>query len=310
MPWQDSSVVEQRLRLVEALIAGGDFAATCRRFGISRQTGYKYLARFKKLGGAGLADQPRRPCQPHQPQADSWRKQVLQFRRRRPTWGARKLRWQLRQSEQRRRRLPSERTIQRWLQSAGLIKRRVGPRRSAPPERKRKGTIARRSNHVWSIDLKGWFTSADHKKIEPLTVRDQWSRFILYACHLSPRDERGVRRVCTRLFRRYGAPRIIRCDRGAPFFGDGPHGFSRLSLWWWRLGIRVEFVRRGYINNNAHEQMHRVLKAEASAPAPHLAAQNARLQRWRRDYNHCRPHEALRMRPPELVLSSPPRLVP
>jgi hypothetical protein len=77
-------------------------------------------------------------------------------------------------------------------------------------------------------------------------------------------------------------------------------------LWWWRLGIRVEFVRRGYVNNNAHEQMHRVLKAEASAPAPHWAAQLARLQRWRHDYNHCRPHEALRMRPPILCYRPQP----
>ena len=157
--------------------------------------------------------------------------------------------------------------------------------------------MARRSNHIWTIDLKGWFRTGDGSKIEPLTVRDQWSRFLLWTRPLSPRNERNARRVCRRLFRRYGRPAVIRCDRGSPFFGDGPHGFTRLSLWWWRLGIRVEFVRRGRINNNAHEQMHGVLKAEL-AIASTARVQTQRLERWRRRYNEYRPHDALGMRTP------------
>ena len=63
---------------------------------------------------------------------------------------------------------------------------------------------------------------------------------------------------------------IIRIDNGAPFGGKGALGLSRLSVWWLRLGIAVEFIRRGHPQDNAaHEQMHRVLRAEvAKPPAP------------------------------------------
>jgi putative transposase len=220
----------------------------------------------------------------------------LWVRRSHPTWGARKLRWLLKQRFGRAR-LPVERTLQRWIAQAGLNRVPATPRRRAHPARHVRSTIARRSNDVWTIDLKGWFRTRDGGKIEPLTIRDLWSRFLLCTRPLAPRDERCVRRICQRLFRRHGPPRVIRCDRGAPFFGDGPHGFTRLSLWWWRLGIRVEFVRRGSIHNNAHEQMHGVLKAEVAIRR--TATQQARsLERWRHRYNHHRPHDSLGLRTP------------
>jgi hypothetical protein len=153
---------------------------------------------------------------------------------------------------------------------------------------------------VWTIDLKGWFFTGDRTKVEPLTVRDLWSKYVLWVRSLAPRNEAGVRWVCQQLFRRYGRPRVIRCDLGAPFFGDGPHGFTRLSLWWWRLGIGVEFVRRGSINNNAHEQMHGVMKAELVIAR--TAGEQARsLERWRRRYNQHRPHDGLGGRTPVSV---------
>jgi transposase InsO family protein len=171
--------------------------------------------------------------------------------------------------------------------------------------------VARCSNAVWTIDLKGWFRTGDGSKVEPLTVRDFWSRYLLWIRHLAPRDERAVRRVCERLFRRHGRPLVMRCDLGSLFLGDGPHGFTRLSLWWWRLGIQVEFVRHGFVDNNAHEQRHRVLKADTARPPAHtLRAQARRLARWRRLYNHHRPHEALGLRPPSTRYRSAPALLP
>lgn len=298
MPWKDVSVVRQRRELVTALLTRAEAVAViCRRFGVSRFTAYKFMRRFRASGVAGLRDRSHVPAQICAPQAAKWRSLVLGLRRRHPSWGARKLRWLLRQRDDRRG-LPAERTVQRWIRQAGLVRPRR-PRRRAYPVARR-GTCARRSNMVWTIDLKGWFRTGDGTKIEPLTVRDLWSRYVLWTRPLAPRDEAGVRQVCQRLFRRYGRPRVIRCDRGAPFFGDGPHGFTRLSLWWWRQGIRVEFVRRGAINNNAHEQMHGVLKAEL-AIAHTAATQTRRLERWRQRYNQQRPHEALQLRPPAEV---------
>lgn len=309
MPWKDSSVIRQRRELVQAMLANVEpVVVLCRRFGVSRQTAYKFLARFRADGGAGLQDHSHIPAQAHARQAPRWRERILRLRKTHPTWGARKLRWLLRRRFGPHR-LPAERTVQRWIEQAGLARQLRPPRRRVQPIRRVTATIARRSNDVWTIDLKGWFRTHNGTKIEPLTIRDLWSRFVLWAQPLAPKDEPGVRRICQRLFRRHGRPRVMRCDRGAPFFGDGPHGFTRLSLWWWRLGIRVEFVRRGSINNNAHEQMHGVLKTEV-AIARTARVQAQRLARWRRHYNEHRPHEAIGQRTPVSVYRPHPAPLP
>ena len=299
MPWKDASVIEQRAALVRVLLRGREpVARVCDRFGVSRQTGYKFLRQFRALGRAGLRDRSRRPRRVSV-RAERWRSRVLRLRRAHPSWGARKLGWLLRERFQAWGRWPAERTLQRWIARAGLARiPRTRPRRARLGPG-RLAAQARRANAVWTIDLKGWFRTADGHKVEPLTVRDLWSRFVLWSQPLTPRTEQAVRRVCQRLFRRHGLPRVLRCDRGNPFFGPGPCGFTRLSLWWWHLGIRVEFVRRGRVNNNAHEQMHRILQAEAVRPASKsVPAQARRLARWRWRYNHARPHDSLGLCPP------------
>lgn len=309
MPWKDSSVFRQRMDLVQAMLAGvAPVVAICRRFGITRSTAYKFLARFRADGRKGLRDRSHAPRQAHARQAPRWRERVLRLRRVHPSWGARKLGWLLRRRFRGPGR-PAERTVQRWIKQAGLVRRFRPLRRRVRPSRRRRPTVARRSNDVWTIDLKGWFRTRDGTKIEPLTVRDLWSRFVLWTKPLAPKDDANVRRICRYLFRQYGTPRVIRCDRGAPFFGVGPHGFTRLSLWWWRLGIRVEFVRRGSINNNAHEQMHGVMVAELQIVRT-ARGQARGLLRWTRSYNYERPHEAIGLRTPASVYRPRPRSRP
>ena len=161
-------------------------------------------------------------------------------------------------------------------------------------------TVPRRRHQVWTVDFKGWFRTADGQRQEPLTVREAKSRYLLEIRLLPQQSDHAVRRVLTRLFRRHGLPSAIRVDNGAPFGGKGALGLSRLSLWWLRLGIRVEFTRRARPGDNAaHEQLHRCYKAEVLAPpAGHRHAQQRRTDRWRYDYNHRRPHEALGQKPP------------
>lgn len=309
MPWKDSSVIGQRRELVQAMLVGGEsVSAICHRFGVSRQTAYKFLARFRADGGTGLQDRSHVPGRVCARQAPRWRARVLELRKRHPSWGARKLRWLLAQRGGRHHR-PAERTVQRWIEQAGLARQFRPQRRRVRSTRRLRPTRARRSNDVWTIDLKGWFRTHDGSKIEPLTIRDLWSRFVLWTKPLAPKDEASVRRVCQGLFRRHGRPRVMRCDRGAPFFGDGPHALTRLSLWWWRLGIRVEFVRRGCINNNAHEQMHRVMKNELVI-ARTARGQAQRLGRWRKYYNEARPHEAIGQRTPASAYRSQPGALP
>lgn len=288
MPWSEESKQEQRRRLIRVLEqAGASVSEVARRFGVTRQTVYKFVERYRKEGLAGLGDRSRRPNR-GAPLKKKWLKRVLGLRSAFPTWGARKLRGKLRMKYPRVC-LPDERTLGRWLKQSGLTRRRTHKRHR---EGLHAGTRpARCVNDVWTIDFKGCFWTKTGSRIDVLTVRDQRSRYLL-GVQVMRIGFKPVQRAMQRLFRNYGLPRSIRCDRGAPFCGSGPYGFTQLSLWWHRLGIRVEFVnRKRGTNNNAHENMHGVLKAEVCRERTRQRQIRALLV-WRDRFNRSRPHEA------------------
>jgi putative transposase len=268
MPWKNSSVVAERERFaVLALKKERKFAQLCRDFGISRETGYKWCRRHREEGRRGLEDRARAPHQPAQPQAERWRKRALQMRRVHPHWGAEKLREQLAKRHGRRR-LPSVRTVERWLRAAGLVRARPRRVRRGPPVPHPGLTVSRRRHEVWTVDFKGWYRTGDGQRQEPLTVRDLHSRYLLAVRLLPDQSEAAAHDALVRIFRAHGLPEAIRVDNGVPFGGKGALGLTRLSVWWLRLGIRVEFTRRARPGDNAgHEQMHGLYAREV-APTP------------------------------------------
>jgi len=172
-------------------------------------------------------------------------------------------------------------------------------------------TTASGPNAVWSVDFKGWFRTGDGTRVDPLTIRDMTSRCLLAVELLGEQTIAATRPVFERTFRRNGLPDAIRMDNGSPFGADGALGLTRLSSWWIRLGIRVEFITPGRPGENAaHEQMHGVYKKEvANPPAPTLRAQKMRTRAWVREYNEVRPHDALAMlRPAEVYRKSTRRM--
>ena len=217
------------------------------------------------------------------------------MRRARPQWGPKKLQVVLKKKFARGKRVPAVSTLGRWLVQSHLIGKRKRRARRGPVLPYRRWRVARRCNEVWSVDFKGWFRTGDGCRCEPLTVRDMHSRYLLAIVLLPNQSDLAVRRAFCSIFRRYGLPRALRVDNGAPFAGTGALGLSRLSVWWLRLGIAVEFIRRGHPQDNAaHEQMHRILKAETACPAARtLPGQQRRMTRWRDRYNKERPHETL-----------------
>jgi len=156
------------------------------------------------------------------------------------------------------------------------------------------------SNEVWTVDFKGWYRTGDGTRVDPLTVRDLYSRYGLRVALLRNQSVALARREFVKIFKAYGLPERIRSDNGTPFGGVGPTGLTRLSAWWIKLGIAVEFITPGRpCENGAHEQFHRVYKAEvARAPAQRRAGQQRRSDRWLSFYNEERPHEALAMAVP------------
>jgi transposase InsO family protein len=264
----------------------------CRAFGVSRKTAYKWLKRFTETGRRGLCDQSRRPHRVPLRMRRKWIQRIAQERKRHRHWGAKKIQARL---LRRYGQAPAIATIARWLKRLHLV---ITPRRRARKACWRWRTPLRHAhapNQVWTVDFKGWFRTGNGQRVEPLTVRDLFSRYLLIIRLLPDQRWRPVQTVFRHLFRRYGLPQVIRTDNGGPFASTGPAGLSRLSAWWVALGIRVEPTRPGHPEDNgAHEQMHRVLKAETTHPvASTRQGQQHRTTGWVNYYNRIRPHQAL-----------------
>lgn len=298
MPWKNTSIVGQRWQLVKALLRGEHSVSdSCHSWGISRKTAYKWLRRFTEGGRRDLCDHSRRPRRVPLRMRRKWIERIARTRQRHRHWGPRKIQTcLLRQYGQ----APATATIARWLKRMRLTTpRRRRPRKACrlklPPL-----TTATAPNHVWTADFKGWFRSGNGQRVEPLTVRDLFSRYVLIIRLLPDQRWGPTKAVFTQLFKGYGLPRVIRTDNGGPFASTGPAGLSRLSAWWIALGIRVEFIRPGHPEENgAHEQMHRVLKAETTRPPAHTPqGQQHRTSGWVKSYNQLRPHEALEQEVP------------
>jgi putative transposase len=297
MPWKSHSDREQRWGFVQlALRAKMGLAELCRRSGISRKTAYKWIARFKEDGRRGLEDQARSAHRLHNRPKKKWLNRIRRCKGQHPNWGAPKIHWILK-GRFGRMGLPSEAAISRWLKHWGLTRGRRARVRKGATILRPALQEARHPNDVWTVDFKGWFRTGDGVKVELLTVRDLASRYILNFSLMPRQTVAAARLVFAGIFRQYGIPQVIRADNGSPFGSTGALGLTRLSAWWVKLGIRVEFIEPGHPEQNgAHEQMHRVYKAETLNPAAvHLRGQKRRTRQWCWEYNYKRPHEALAM---------------
>lgn len=266
----------------------------CATYDISRKTGYKWLARFEQGGTAALHDQSRRPHVSPDAVPKPIVEALVMARRRKPHWGARKLRQWLVKTQPRMT-WPARSTIHHVLRQQGLVRT---PRRRAAPMRAlatQPLTAATQPNDVWTVDFKGHFRLRSGSRCYPLTVRDLASRYTLRCDALPGEHSRATRDRFARAFADYGLPLCIRSDNGKPFASHGLAHLSRLAVWWLRLGIRVERIAPGRPDQNgSHERFHRDLKAQtARPPSTTLGAQQRRFNRFVSEYNEERPHEAL-----------------
>jgi transposase InsO family protein len=278
----------------------------CARYGVSRKTGYKWLARFEDGGRQALRDQSRAPHRcPHRI-ADAVARLICEARRQHPSWGPEKLLAWLAPRHPTLA-LPAISTAGDLLARRGLVKKRRRRRRHLHPGVVPPTTSA--PNDLWTADFKGHFRTRDGIYCYPLTIADQHTRYLL-ACHgLLSTKGHGVRPVFDRLFREYGLPRAIRTDNGVPFATTGIHGLSQLNVWWLRLGIQHQRILPAHPQQNgAHERMHKTLKSEAIRPPhSHLGTQQRAFTAFRRLYNDERPHQALQGRPPAALYRPSPR---
>jgi len=292
-----------RLEFVKfALADGSNIADLCRRFDISRKTGYKWIKRYLQLGEAGLADRSRKPKANPNKTSDMLVNAILQVRKHHQAWGGRKIRkyllnldWQL---------VPAPSTITAILKRNGRIDANESLKH-APWQR----FEAKAPNDLWQIDYKGHF-AANKGRCHPLTVLDDHSRYSLALEACSDEKTLNVRQRLTRIFQHYGLPQKMLMDNGSPWGSDKHHIFTPLTMWLIRQNIGIIHSRPFHPQTlGKDERFHRTFKAEIGQYCIGLSLEQCqrRFDAWRKVYNFQRPHEAINMKVPAERYQPSPR---
>jgi len=296
MPWRTTNLMSLRQEFVTmALQAGVSMSELCRRFEISRKTGYKWLRRYHAEDLRGLADRSRRPhrIRIHVPPVVE--ETILTLRARHPSWGARKIRRRLHAHGLAP--LPACSTITAVLHRHGLIfPEHAGGRRDW------QRFVHPVPNSLWQMDFKSPVPCLAGPA-QPLTTLDDCSRFSLCLRALPNRQTATVQDALTATFQRYGLPDALLVDNGSPWGDDAEHVYTPLGVWLLRLGIRVTHSRPYHPQTlGKDERFHRTLDTELlhGCQWRDLSHLQGALDRWRDVYNFERPHEALDLDTPAM----------
>lgn len=300
MPWRSVDTMDERYRFVSLGIQpDSNISELCREFGISRKTGHELLRRYRAEGRSGITERSRRPHSIPNALSPAMVCEIVSVRQGHPRWGGETIRAILLRSFSPKD-VPCGRTIDRVLDRCGMIEHK---------RRKRGGKIyypeqvirPKAPNDVWTVDFKGWWLTKDGKRCMPLTIRDEYSRYILDIGALRHGSTEEVWPRFEACFERYGMPLYMRSDNGSPFCAsEALRGLSQLSVRWIKLGIkpnRIPLASPCY--NGGHERMHGDMKAELQRDS----AKNCKVQQnifdeWRDEFNTVRPHRALKMKTP------------
>ena len=300
MPWRALTVNQQRQEfLALAQKPSRNLSELCRRFGISRKTAYKWLARDT------TEDQSRRPKNSPKRSNATLEAQVLAVRDAHPAWGGRKIAHVLMRDQQL---AIAPSTVTSILHRHNRIS----------PQASEAATPWQRFEHpwpnaLWQMDFKGHFGLTDNSRCHPLTVLDDHSRYNIILQALPNERREGVQEALSRAFEQFGLPERINTDNGAPWGNSGQGGLTALEVWLIRLGIRLSHSRPHHPQTNGKEErFHRSLKAEVIDRHSFCDMTQVQQQfdRWRYCYNHERPHEALGLATPAKRYRISPRAMP
>jgi transposase InsO family protein len=319
MPWKETDVMKERVkfileweRLWNEYEGEVNVSELCRKYGISRETGYYWLRRYQDAGHklAAIQERSRRPLTSPTATSEEVQDLVVAARKAHPRWGPRKLHtWLVERKPQIA--WPSASTMGSILQRRGLSKPRRRRRRRAPAVAAPPFSECNEPNAVWCIDFKGKFRLGDGEWCHVLTLLDAFSRYLLRCEALYEPNGRFVEQILDSAFQEFGLPAAIRSDNGPPFASTGAGRLTQLSVWWLRLGIALQRIQPGKPQQNGRqERVHLTLEDEDVVPRANIRVQQRTIDLWRREYNEERPHEALELRAPATVYETSPRRYP
>ncbi len=295
--WERYTLGEQRLHLVSEYISKtASMTDLCKKYGVSRKTGYKWYERYLEQGKEGLENQSTAPINPNILYSSSQIDRAIDFKLRFRKWGPKKILIKLQEA------YPEEdwpsptRLYEIFKEHHLVTSRRI---RSRIPATAPLGEL-NGCNDTWAVDLKGWFLTQDGTKCEPLTITDSVSRYLIKCIHLNYHTVDYVWPIFEEAFKEYGLPNRVRSDNGPPFGSKGVGRLTRLSVNLIKAGVIPEWIQPGHPEENGrHERFHLTLKQEAaSPPQSNLIQQIQAFSHFQHEYNFERPHEALNMKTP------------
>ena len=265
MPWKETKPMDERVRFIGGWSSDRySMSELCRIYGISRKTGYKWAQRYEEESLDGLKDRSRRPARSPRRTEQRCVEALLAERRSHPRWGARKLLVRLRRQHPDWS-WPSASTAAAIFHRHGLVEPRRRRLRGDAPGKP--SFEAAHANDLWTADFKGHFRTRDRIYCYPLTVTDNYSRYILGCQALPGTLLEPTKATFTRLFKEHGLPRSIKTDNGVPFSAPTLGRLSQLSVWWLKLGVMPVLTQPGKPQQNGrHERMHKTLKDETLKP--------------------------------------------
>lgn len=299
MSWSRGTVDERR-RMIALWESGRTPTELSRQFGVSRQTIYTFIWRWREEGEAGLEDRSRRPHSSPRKTQPSIEQALVRLKDQHPDYGPDKL-VTLLADEDIRLAAPTARDI---LRRHG----RVEARRGRTPRWSPRGepiVAVPGPGHTMTTDYKGQFRLGNRKYCYPLTIADPASRFVFAVEAMTINSGTLAKAVFERVFREWGLPDQIVSDNGAPFcVSQSIGGISELGRWWMRLGIQHVRTQPGRPQQNGiHERMHRTLKHAATRPVEQtMEAQQKRFDTFLAEFNHVRPHQSLGQKRPASVV--------
>ncbi len=299
MPWKETTKMQERMKFIIRLEDGEKMTDLCSEFSISRKTGYKLYNRYKIM--SHLNDLKRGPKRAANLTSKYIQDLITKKKEANMTWGAPKIKhWLMKKYPNEP--IPVKSTVHAILERNGLVKkrRRKNPKYFTTPTYLSKPS---NPNDLWCVDFKGQFKMLNRQYCYPLTVSDQLSRYLLSCEGIEAIKAEEVKIIFEEIFQEYGLPDAIRSDNGEPFSSRTIWGLSTLSVWWLRLGIKLERIKPGHPEQNGiHERMHRTLKWDTTKPpANNLLQQQDKFEKFKIEFNNERPHEGLEMKTPSEI---------
>jgi transposase InsO family protein len=307
MPWKETTAMSLRTEFIQlAGLAGANLSQLCRRFGISRKTGYKWLKRYREEGESGLGDRSRRPHHSPGRSGEKLEAMIVGVRQEHPAWGGRKIRAYLERKGQVQ--LPGASTITAILRRNDQLEAEEAVKHRAFQRFEKE-----QPNQLWQMDFKGYFALEEGGYCHPLTVLDDHSRFLLGLKACPNETSRTVQEQLSGIFRCYGLPERMLMDNGSPWGDDADSPHTILTAWLIRVGVQISHGRPYHPQTQGKdERLHRTLQAELLSryTLTNLPYCQSHFDRWRDSYNYERPHEALGMQPPISCYQPSPRPFP